>query len=123
MPHWPLLFLFALLARAADKPSVSLSPAPEQAPSYTDTNSVEALRNLRKIDTKDPAKLSEAELVEWVRARFAWIALLRLQGKEKDALEVFAQSRRWCEKHGPSGEWRALKSWGCKRDSGLGPCH
>jgi hypothetical protein len=82
---------------------------------YTDTNSEVALRNLRTIGERDPASLSEAEGVEWVRARFAWVALLRLQGNEKGALAVFAGCGDACGKWGPSSEWAALKKWGCER--------
>lgn len=82
---------------------------------YTDTNSVQALRNLEKISAKDPKKCSEAEGAEWARARFAWIALLRLEGKEKQALNVFSGCGKFCEKWGPEKEWPALKAWGCAR--------
>jgi hypothetical protein len=80
---------------------------------YTDMSSEQALRNLSTIGSRDPTALSDAEGVEWVRARFAWVALLRLQGNESKALEVFAGCGKWCGKWGSSSEWAALKSWGC----------
>jgi len=60
--------------------AAALAVAP---PPYTDTNSEVALRNLSAISAKDPGALSDSEGVEWVRARFAWIALLRLEGDER----------------------------------------
>ncbi|MGZ3657946.1 MAG: hypothetical protein ACXVB9_10480 [Bdellovibrionota bacterium] len=101
-----LLLIFRALAFAA---------GPVVAPPYTDTNSEQALRNMRLICSRDPSALSEAEGVEWVRARFAWVALLRLQNKDKEAVEVFAGCTKVCEKWGPSSEWAALKKWGCAR--------
>lgn len=93
--------------------ALALAAAP---PPYTDTNSEVALRNLSVIGAKDPATLSEAEGVEWVRARFAWIALLRLQGNEPAAVAVFAGCKDACAKWGPTSEWAALKKWGCARE-------
>ncbi len=90
---------------------------------YTDTNSVQALRNLEKISEKNPEKMKDLELGEWVRARFAWIALLRLEGKEEEARKVFSGCSSYCAKHGPSGEWAALKAWGCGKKKKIAPCH
>lgn len=94
----------------------------ESALPYTDTNSVQALRNLKQIAGKSPKKLPEPELVEWVRARFAWIALLRLEGKVQDALKVFEGCESYCAKHGPSEEWKALRDWGCGKKKAAPPC-
>jgi|GEM_PF-4557503 len=96
--------------------------AQESVPSYTDTNSVQALRNLEQIAGKNPKKLPDAELVEWVRARFAWIALLRLEGKIPEALKVFEGCEAYCVKHGPSEEWKALRAWGCGKSKAASPC-
>jgi hypothetical protein len=70
---------------------------------------------MRVIGARDPARLSDAESVEWVRSRFAWVALLRLQGKDDEALEVFEGCRSYCKRWGPSGEWEALRKWACGR--------
>jgi hypothetical protein len=113
---WPVLAVAAALARAGT-PAPPVPGAPESPPAYTDTSSAEALRNMRKIGARDPATLSEAEAVEWVRSRFAWVALLRLQGKDAEALAVFEGCRSYCGKWGPSGEWAALKKWGCAKSA------
>lgn len=89
---------------------------------FTETNSVQALRNLEAIGKNDPAKMKEPELVEWVRGRFAWIALLRLEGREKEAAEVFAGCAAYCARHGRSAEWKALKEWGCRKKKTAEPC-
>ena len=100
----PLALIFSFTAHAVDSPLV-----------YTDTNSVQARRNLEKILARDPRLIPEAEGVEWVRARFALIALLRLQGKESEALGVFEKCEEFCKKWGPTVEWDALVLWGCDR--------
>lgn len=106
-------FLFLSAAFAAEEP----------APSYTDTNSVQALRTLEKITERSTKGLPDAELVEWVKARFARIALLRLEGRADEALAVFAGCAKVCEKHGSSEEWKALKAWGCgKKKKNAAPC-
>lgn len=92
-------------------PLIGSSSEPSLA--YTDTNSVQARRNLEKILLGNPASLSEVEGVEWVRARFALVALLRLQGNEKEALKVFRLCDVYCERWGPPTEWVALRRWGC----------
>lgn len=120
-PLWPLLAVAASLARADTTPPRP-APAAETPPPYTDTSSVEALRNMRKIGARDPAKLSDAEAVEWVRSRFAWIALLRLEGKDKEALGVFEGCRSYCGRWGPGAEWSAIRKWGCGRRPKSGPC-
>ncbi len=100
--------------------SLSQAPIPkafaqENVFSYTDTNSVRALRILAKITAKDPATLSETEGAEWARARFAEIALLRLEGKVKEAAELFAGCGIYCEMWGALNEWPSLKAWGCSK--------
>ncbi len=94
----------------------------ESTTPITDTNSVQALRNIEAIAGKSPVKLNDPELGEWVRARFAWVALLRLEGKTEQARRVFEGCGTYCAKHGPSSEWKALKAWGCGRKSQAEPC-
>jgi hypothetical protein len=65
--------------------------AEEPLPPYTDMNSVQALRNLEKITERSTKGMPELELSEFVRARFARIALLRLEGRSADAI-AFAES-------------------------------
>jgi len=98
------------------------SLALESSPSYTDTNSVQALRFLQAAAGKNPKHLTDPELAEWVRARFALIALLRLEGKNAEAIEAFENCGKLCAKHGPSGEWKALKVWGCLKKKNADPC-
>lgn len=98
---WLALLFLGLPAAAAE----------EASPSYTDLNSVQALRNLEKLTNRPVKGLPESELVEWVRARFARIALLRLEGRPAEALAVFEGCAKLCEKHGPTEEWKALKAW------------
>lgn len=94
----------------------------QEPPVYVNNLSAEAQRAMEKISTRDPKALSEAELVEWARARLAWVALLRLQGREKDALQVFGGCAEFCEKFGPEREWAAAKSWGCPKKREAKPC-
>ena len=89
---------------------------------YTDLPSETALRNLEKIGARDPAKLPEAEASEWVRSRFAWVALLRMQGREKEALEVFGGCKGYCAKLGSQAEWAALRRWACGKKTKAEPC-
>lgn len=112
MALWHLSLILALPALAAEEP----------LPSYTDMNSVQALRNLEKITERPARGLSEAELMEWVRARFARIALLRLEGRTEEALGAFGGCGKLCEKHGPAEEWKTLKAWGCGKRKGAEPC-
>jgi hypothetical protein len=109
-----LLFLGLLLGT----PSFAQDPPP----SYTDRNSVQAARHLEAWASRQPEKLSETERGEWVRARFAWIALLRLEGKVPEALAAFEGCGTYCAKHGPSEEWKALKAWGCGKKKNAKPC-
>jgi len=118
------LFWLGFLGTALAAGPVPGGSGVDVPPPYTDTTSSQALRNLEKIGARDPAHLSEAEGVEWVRARFALVALLRLQGKEPEALEAFAGCKSYCAKWGPSSEWEALKKWGCHspRRKDAAPC-
>ncbi len=113
----PALLQLLLLsaAMAAARPE-------EPVPVYTDINSVQALRNLEKITGRNPKGMAESELSAWVRARMARIALLRLEGRVEEALSVFGECGRYCEMHGPTEEWRALKSWGCGKRAKAAPC-
>jgi len=102
--------------------SAAFAAGPDVPPSYTDMPSATSLRNLKKIGARDPAALGEAEKIEWVRARFAWVGLLRLQGKGDEALRVFDGCGLTCENWGPAAEWAALKKWGCARNKDAAPC-
>jgi hypothetical protein len=84
--------------------------------------SLVARRNMEKIAVRDPAKLSESELVEWTKARLAWIALSRLEGREDEALRLFAGCGKFCVAYAPDQEWAALKAWGCARKKNASPC-
>jgi hypothetical protein len=108
-----LALLWLCIAAIADSGPVS----------YTNVPSERALHIFQKMGSRDPKILSESEKVEWVRSRLAWIALLRLQGKENDALEAFTGCDSWCGKLAPSLEWGALKRWGCARKPDSGPCN
>ncbi len=94
----------------------------EQAPNYTDLNSVQARQAMEKLIAKDPAQLPEAERGEWARARFALVALLRMQGKDSEAVAVFSGCGITCEKWGPQNEWAPLKKWGCTKNKTAKPC-
>lgn len=108
-----LCLLLALSARA----SAAEPPLP-----YTDTTSERALHNMQKLGAKDPRTLSAEDGIEWVRSRFAWVALLRLEGKDQEAADVFAGCGNTCAKLGSSSEWGALKKWGCARRPDSVPC-
>ena len=91
--------------------------------SYTDVNMIEARRNLEKVIASDySAQYTEAEKVEWVKARLALIALERLQGNEAKALKVFDDCREYCGKFAASGEWGSLKKWACSKNPNAKPC-
>ncbi len=101
------------------------SPAPRKGDEplpYTNTESERALRNMQKIGAKDPSGLNDTDGEEWVRSRFAWVALLRLEGKDEEAADVFAGCGTYCGKWGPSLEWGGLKKWGCARRPDSVPC-
>ena len=95
---------------------------PDSPPSYTDVSSAEALRTLEKLCARDPAALRDDEGVEWAKARFAMVALLRLQGKDKEAMDAFAGCGSYCRKWGSSAEWKALRKWGCAKKKDAIPC-
>jgi hypothetical protein len=99
------------------------APALAQSPNYTDVNQIEAARALEKVAGKPlSGKAGEAEQVEWVRARMAWIALERLQGQEEKALKIFAGCGGYCERHSPEKEWKALRTWACAKSPKAAPC-
>lgn len=111
-------FLLLFLAGAFAKAEAPVSSSP-----YVNTLSVEAERGLSRVAGKDPKKLeSDADRAEWARARLAWISLARLQGREKDALKLFEECEKVCEKFGPAEEWKAVKAWGCAKKKGAHPC-
>lgn len=88
----------------------------QEPPIYVNNLSVEAGQAMAKIAGRDPTGIkSEAELVEWARARLAWISLRRLQGREKEALEIFEGCAQVCEKYGSEKEWAAARAWGCQK--------
>ena len=85
--------------------------------------SLEASQAMDKVAKRDPHSLeSEADLVDWARARIAWIALRRLQGRESEALTIFEGCEEICKKYGPEKEWRAAKTWGCQKKREAKPC-
>lgn len=91
----------------------------QEPPIYVNNLSVEAGQAMAKIASRDPSGIkSEAELVEWARARLAWIALRRLQGQEKEALAIFEGCGQTCEKYGSEKEWSAARAWGCQKKRG-----
>lgn len=95
----------------------------QEPPVYVNNLSVEAGQAMAKIAGRDPDRIkSEAELVEWARARLAWISLRRLQGREKEALEIFEGCGQVCEKYGSEREWAAARAWGCPKKREAKPC-
>lgn len=109
--------LLALLAGA-----LALA-APEKAALYIEGNVVQAARLLEGICSKDFNDLAgEAEQVEWVKARLAWVSLERLRGREEEALRIFSACDVYCEKHAPEKEWASLKAWACGKKKEANPC-
>jgi hypothetical protein len=104
------LLLFTVLALAA----------PDQP--YVNTTSVQADQKMQRIASKDPSKLPEPEKIEWVRARLAWIALRRLEGREAEAVRLFEGCGRYCGKYGPEKEWEKVRDWGCRKNKKALPC-
>jgi len=92
-------------------------------PVYVNNLSIQAASAMEKIASRDPKKLqSELELREWARARLAWIALKRLQGRDTEAIVIFEGCGEFCQKHGPEKEWLAQKEWGCQKKREANPC-
>jgi hypothetical protein len=111
---FPLLFL---LLRGA------VPAGAGELPRYVNNLSFPAEQAMEKIASRKPKEIhSEAEWVDWARARLAWVALRRLQGRERDALRVFAGCGSYCEKYGPEKEWEAEKRWGCPKKREAVPC-
>ena len=95
----------------------------QELPVFVNKLSLEAGQVMEKIAGRDPDKLQgEAELVDWARARLAWISLKRLQGREMEALNIFAGCLQFCEKYGLEKEWAATKAWGCQKKREAKPC-
>jgi hypothetical protein len=92
------------------------------APAYVNTNNVDARRQLEEISAKDPGTLPEPERLKWAKARLAWIALDRLEGREEEALKLFRDCFETCGTYAPAGEFRALLAWGCPRAADARPC-
>lgn len=108
-----LLLLLSYLAFAGDE-SPSL---------YIETNAVQAARVMKGICSKDFGSLKgEGERLEWVRARLAWIALERLQGRDEEALRIFEGCGGHCAGYAPEKEWSALKEWACGKKKEAKPC-
>lgn len=83
---------------------------------YLNVNSWEAKKEITKILTADPALLpTDAERIEWVKARLAAISLARLETREAEALKLFLECGKWCGKYGPEQEWASVKAWGCQK--------
>ena len=94
-----------------------------EAGTYLNTNAWEAQKITAGIIAVDPARLStEAERIEWVNARLAAIALARLQGKEGEALKLFAGCGSVCGKYAEQAEWSGITAWGCAKNRDAGPC-
>jgi len=114
-----LLLLLPLLAAAV---SIAAAPSAPDSP-FVNAPSVDAERALRRMASADPSSLtSDAEKQKWAKARLAWIALARLQGRDDEALKIFGGCAGWCEKNGPKEEWAGAKAWACARDPKAGPC-
>lgn len=101
-----------------------LSPASLAAgeATYLNANAWEAQKITAGIIAADPGQLgTEAEKIEWARARLAAISLARLQAREEEALKLFLGCGKVCEKYGKESEWKAVKAWGCqkKRDTSV----
>jgi hypothetical protein len=113
-----VLLLSILLAGAATAEKAS----PDASP-YVNARSVEAERVLRRIAGEEPASLkNDEERTKWASARLAWISLARLQGRDEEALKIFGGCAELCGKHGPAGEWKAARAWGCARKPELAFC-
>lgn len=94
-----------------------------EEPTYLNAFSVDAMAAAQKIASRPVAQLkTDTEKLDWARARLAWIALLRLQGREEDALRVFSGCAKLCQKHGPEQEWAAVRAWGCGQKKEALPC-
>ncbi len=103
-------------------PALALA-APEKASIYIEGNVVQAARVLEGICSKDFNDLAgEAEQVEWVKARLAWIALERLRGRDEEALRICSACDLYCERHAPEREWAALRAWACGKKKEANPC-
>lgn len=90
---------------------------------YVNSLSTQAAKAMEEQASKDPKSLtSETELSEWAKARLAWIALKRLQGREKEALVIFEGCGEFCQKFGSEKEWEAHRAWGCQKKREANPC-
>ena len=86
--------------------------AGHEEPTYLNVNAWEAQKTTAEIIAVDPAHLTTAaEKIDWARARLAAIALDRLQGKEAEALQLYAGCAKICEKYGEAAEWKGVKGW------------
>lgn len=84
----------------------------EEPQAYLNVNAWEAQKTTAEIIAVDPAHLTTAaEKIDWARARLAAIALARLQGKEADALKLYAGCAKVCEKYGEAAEWKGVRNW------------
>lgn len=108
---WSLLFWSIAVCSASSTPL------------YVNNLSTQATFAMEKIASSNPKTLqSELELREWAKARLAWIALKRLQGRDSEAMLIFEGCGEFCQKYGPEKEWRAQKSWGCQKKREANPC-
>ena len=89
---------------------------------YLNAVSVQAEKQMQQLASRDPAKLSQNEKIDWARARMAWVDLLRLQGRDEEALQVFAGCLGYCEKFGGEKEWKPMLAWGCGKKPDSKPC-
>lgn len=122
MRKFGAVLLSLSLIACASQPGTAAPPTSESS-TYVNVLSVEALRAMEKIAGKDPATLHDpADLGEWARARLAWVSLARLQGREEEALRVFARCEQVCREHGPAAEWSTARAWACAKKKDLEPC-
>lgn len=112
-----LLLLFAASARA-DAPAKQLFSDPG-----VDARSIEAERTLARIAGAEISSLKTKEEKEkWAGARLAWIALSRLQGRDEEAMKIFAGCEKLCRDFGSKAEWKAAVAWSCGRDAKRPEC-
>ncbi len=109
--HFLFIFLTSALIQA------------QEGPVFVNRLVVDAEKTMNETLKKPFLTLkSEGEKRSFATASLAKIALLRLQGREQEALQVFRKCDGSCRKFGSVKEWDSVNLWACSKEEKSASC-
>ncbi len=90
----------------------------QEEPIFVNRMVTEAEKSMNSyLQTPFSQQKTEGDRRNFSKAILAKTALLRLQGRESEALKILEKCDQRCQKYGSAEEWAGIKDWACDKNS------